>query len=481
MKIAVGQITVMWPAVVLTIFLVLMVQISSSEGLLHSLKCEISTNHLQNTSKNSHIHYEEEFQQFYQLGYHQLQSHFQNSNPNQKIQKNLALKFWSIILRDYSNAPKEKQTISMLPKFSESRIYYLQYYRNNFGYKLILVLLPYPIQSRVSQDKKSFTCLSYICKPFLNTQEYIKKEKKIRKAQLLYQIPIQRKQSYLSGKSMSSSQGYRINQLSRQLRNANIDLNANQRRTVGSTQLINQAADQWTYRILGKLKEKTKMKMRIIREEINSLCGKYQNKEIRIMGHNLLLIRLNNEAETDEVIADGPWLIDGVLFHVQKFHNNIPLKDYVFDKQIFNIQFKYLRLEHMNVAVIDEAINYRGRKISTKPKNCRPKAGTTVKARIEVNLNKPLHRGGWWTTLTNEDVWIRYHWEMQPKNICQKYFVIVHDEENCEYTSHLLYLDSLSTAEYEALLKEDSETNKDKEKSSSTTYMEEELAEDGNL
>ncbi|XP_026417308.1 uncharacterized protein LOC113312787 [Papaver somniferum] len=280
---------------------------------------------------------------------------------------------------------------------------------------------------------------------------------------------------------MSSGQGDRINLLSRQLRNTNIDLFANQRRIVGSTQLINVVAEQWTYGIRGKLKEKSKMKMRVIRTKINSLWGKYLNKEIKIMGHNLLLIRLNSEAERDEVIADGPWLIDGVLFHIQKYYNHIPLQDYTFDKQIFTLQFKYLKLEHMNIDVIDEAISFIGRKISTKPRNCRPRAGNTVKARIEVELNKSLHRGGWWKTVTVEDAWIRYHWELQPKNICPKCFVIDHDDEKYKYTSHLLYLDSLTVAEYEALLKEDSEATKENEGSSSACNMEEEIFEDGNI
>ncbi|XP_026459195.1 uncharacterized protein LOC113359837 [Papaver somniferum] len=204
----------------------------------------------------------------------------------------------------------------------------------------------------------------------------------------------------------------------------------------------------------GKDERENKMKMRVIKSEINSLWGKYLNKEIRIMGHNLLLVRLNNEAERDEVIVDGPWLIDG---------------------------FKYLKLEHMNIAVKNEAIGFIGRKISTKPRNCRPRAGNTVKTRFEVDLNKSLHRGGWWKTANAEDVWIRYHWELRPKNICPKCFVIDHDNENCEYTSHLLYLDSLTTAEYETLLKEDSEANKEKEGSATACNMEEELIEEGNI
>lgn len=89
------------------------------------------------------------------------------------------------------------------------------------------------------------------------------------------------------------------NQLSRQLRNVALEIPANHRRTIGTSQTINQAADEWSRGMLGKLMEKGKMKMSIIRGEINSLKGKYKNKEIRIMGHKLMLVKLNNEEEHD--------------------------------------------------------------------------------------------------------------------------------------------------------------------------------------
>ncbi|XP_026441532.1 uncharacterized protein LOC113340622 [Papaver somniferum] len=47
-----------------------------------------------------------------------------------------------------------------------------------------------------------------------------------------------------------------------------------------------------------------------------------------------------------------------------------------------------------------------GRKIATIPENCRPRYGNTVKARIEIDLMKPLHRGGWWKIANEGEEWI---------------------------------------------------------------------------
>lgn len=102
----------------------------------------------------------------------------------------------------------------------------------------------------------------------------------------------------------------------------------------------------------------------------------------------------------------------------------------------------------MNLAVVDEAIDFISRKILTEPKNCRPKHGDTISVRVEFGLNFPMIRGGWWNTIANGKVWIRYHWDLQLHNICPKWFGINHVEENCEYFAHKLWLDRLTVEEY---------------------------------
>lgn len=117
----------------------------------------------------------------------------------------------------------------------------------------------------------------------------------------------------------SNHRANKINELSRQLRNATIQVPTEKRITVGSPQTINATTEEWSFAIMGKLMFKDKIDMRTIREEINSLWRGYRNKKIRVMGHNLMLVRLNNDEERDEVIRNGPWLIGEALFTIQKF------------------------------------------------------------------------------------------------------------------------------------------------------------------
>ncbi|RZC73733.1 hypothetical protein C5167_049213 [Papaver somniferum] len=120
---------------------------------------------------------------------------------------------------------------------------------------------------------------------------------------------------------MSSTNNNHINQLSRQLRRDNIGLPVN-RRTVGSSQVVNHAAEECIFGVLGKLMRKEKIHMKTIRKEINSLWRNYRNKQIQVMGHNLMMVCLNSEEERDEVIRNGSWIIGEALFVVKEMSSD---------------------------------------------------------------------------------------------------------------------------------------------------------------
>lgn len=135
---------------------------------------------------------------------------------------------------------------------------------------------------------------------------------------------------------MFSSSENPINQLSRQLRRENIEFPVRSR-TVGSSQVVQDAAEEWTFGILRKLMWKHKIDMRTIRQEINSLWRSYRDKQIIVMGQNLMLVKLNSEEERDEVLLNGPWIVGEALFAVQKYTNGVPISEYKFTHQIFTL------------------------------------------------------------------------------------------------------------------------------------------------
>lgn len=94
--------------------------------------------------------------------------------------------------------------------------------------------------------------------------------------------------------------------------------------------------------------------------------------------------------------------------------------------------FKGLSLEHVDDGIIDKLCQDTGRKIAKDGGKGYTKRGRVIIAKNEVDLSQPLKRGTWILTAAKQKVWIRYHYEKQPRKICPDCFVIDHNEELCE-------------------------------------------------
>ncbi|XP_026419856.1 uncharacterized protein LOC113315820 [Papaver somniferum] len=185
---------------------------------------------------------------------------------------------------------------------------------------------------------------------------------------------------------------------------------------IGSARNLNVVASAWSFSLIGKLiTKKDDTEITDIKEELNK----------------------------------APWNIQRCLLALQEYTTAVAYSDYVFRKQPWSVQFKGLLLEHHDEVVVNEAIEDLGKKISTVLKNCRPRSGNMITARIEINLSEPLKRGEWWNSNHGEPVWIRYHWLKQPHSLCDQCYIIDHDDAICEEVVELLRERAMTVEEYE--------------------------------
>ncbi|RZC84797.1 hypothetical protein C5167_047586 [Papaver somniferum] len=76
------------------------------------------------------------------------------------------------------------------------------------------------------------------------------------------------------------------------------------------------------------------------------------------------------------------------------------------------------------------------------------KRGRVVSAKIEVDLSQPLKRGNWLLNAAKQKVWIRYHFEKQPRKICPDCFTIDHNQEMCEERAWNIFIFGMTEAEF---------------------------------
>lgn len=224
-----------------------------------------------------------------------------------------------------------------------------------------------------------------------------------------------------------------------------------QRNIVGSVKAIDEAPDEWSNSLVGKIFAIDMVEVKEVHDEINLLWVRYKIKEIKVMGHNLYVFKLETGNDQKEILKKSPWAIMGYLLSLQKYNTEVPPENLRFTHQEFCLKFRNLQPEHLNVNVIDKCLASLGKKISTNPKNCNPKSGNTVQAQIKMDLTKPLRRGGWWRTAAGGVVWVKYHWQMQPHNLCDKCFVIDHSEENCADIAYQLQVSGVFELEAETV------------------------------
>lgn len=167
------------------------------------------------------------------------------------------------------------------------------------------------------------------------------------------------------------------------------------RKAVGSSRAINVGAESWTKSLIGKIMSEDTTKTEFVKDEINLLWKKYRKREVRCVGRNLFIFNLASEKDMEEILKNSPWNVKKCLLSLKKYTPNIAYEDYTFTHQEWTVKFKNLLLEHQSPAMIDEALATLGRKISTDLENCRPRYGSMITARVEMELTKPLQRGDW--------------------------------------------------------------------------------------
>lgn len=146
------------------------------------------------------------------------------------------------------------------------------------------------------------------------------------------------------------------------------------------------------------------------------------------MGRKFFVFKFKSAEDVKDVLEKVSWIIHENLVVLKTYDNSMPLEDYEYTHQVFSFMFKGLALEHVYDGILDKLCQDIGRKIVKKGSTGFTKIGRVVSVKIEVDLSQPLNRGKWLLNAGKQKVWIRYHFEKQPRKIYPDYFTIDHNE-----------------------------------------------------
>ncbi|XP_026428434.1 uncharacterized protein LOC113324333 [Papaver somniferum] len=228
---------------------------------------------------------------------------------------------------------------------------------------------------------------------------------------------------------MSHPNNLQVAALTRRMQNANLNLNQvrDVRSSLISVSEIDKAANKWNNCLIGKIIHKDTIEPDDVKKEINIIWRQYKRVEMKVMGRNLFVFKFRNEKDKQEVFKRIPWVINFMLFVLREYDNSIPLENYTFTHHIFSVIFRNLALEHTDDGIIEKMAQDIGQLVEVDGKKCVTIRGRVVTAKILVDLREPLKRGVWIFNAAKQKVWVKYHFEKQPKTTPHCY-VIEHDD-----------------------------------------------------
>ncbi|RZC77969.1 hypothetical protein C5167_002161 [Papaver somniferum] len=205
------------------------------------------------------------------------------------------------------------------------------------------------------------------------------------------------------------------------------------RKTINTVEEVSASATKWSQRsLIGKIIEKDPLDLKKNKKDINISWRMYKKWEMETMGTNLFVFKFEKEGAAEEIMKQVPWTVMEYLMILQEYDSAKEVSEYDFTHQVFCVQFRNLKLEHLNDDMVDKMCSEIGKKMEDDPENERPKVGKLLKANVEVDITKPLRRGTWMLTAALQEIWVIYHYEKQPRKICPKCFVLQHDAEHCK-------------------------------------------------
>nr|XP_023884141.1 uncharacterized protein LOC111996419 [Quercus suber]POE70813.1 uncharacterized protein CFP56_45449 [Quercus suber] len=158
--------------------------------------------------------------------------------------------------------------------------------------------------------------------------------------------------------------------------------------------------------------------------------------DLRIVevGNNILQFKFGSRCQSEWVEKNGPWNFENNLLLLCRWRKGMTAKNISFSHSPFWVQIWGLPFENMN----DE----NGRDIGSKIRRVLEVDKRAVLAdqakflrvRVEVQIDKPLRRGGYVKNAEGGRFWVDFRYERLPM-FCYKCGILGHDEKHCQASS----------------------------------------------
>ena len=182
--------------------------------------------------------------------------------------------------------------------------------------------------------------------------------------------------------------------------------------------------------LFGHLLTDGNQNQRALKNTMRSTWKMGSDLQIMDMGNNVLRFKFGSEYQLKWVEQNGPWNFDNNLLLLCRWRRGLSAANIKFTHSPFWVQIWGLPFELMSEEVGRKLGNSIGRFIEMDRQARQSEQAKFMRIRVDLQLDKPLRRGGRVASVVGEKCWVSFRYERLPV-FCFQCGKLGHDEKHC--------------------------------------------------
>lgn len=174
-------------------------------------------------------------------------------------------------------------------------------------------------------------------------------------------------------------------------------------------------------------------KQRALKNTLRSAWKMGLDMRIVEVGNNIFQFKFSSKYQLEWVEKSGPWCFDNNLLLLCRWKKRLTSTDITFTHSPFWVQIWGLSFEHMSQEAGKDIGNRIGKFIEVDKRSWQSDQAKFMRVRVDLEIDKPLRRGGYIISTDGERLWLSFKYERLP-TICFICGKLGHVNKHCPTT-----------------------------------------------